>query len=249
MVQSIDRAIQIINVLVSDDNKSGWSISDLAEATSLPLGTLHRILQTLIKHALVIQDPESKQYKPGYKWVEMGLKMIDKIDFRKEARPVMERLAMEVEESIYLNMPQGLDAIVIEKIDSPLKLRISENLGIRIPINIGAPNKTILAHMKDQEIKQVLNQLNLSPEEQQGLWKQLSEIRMNHYAVSYGEITEGTACVAAPIIGHHGKVLAAISINLPSSRLHEQRLPILIEKVKEAAVEITNKLGVTSYGL
>jgi len=248
MVQSINRAMYIINVLVSDDNKSGWSISQLAETTSLPLSTLHRILHTLKQQGLVIQSTETKQYQLGYKWMEMGLRLLDKMDFRAVARPIMERLAAEVEESIYLNMPNGTDAIVIEKVDSPLKLRIAENLGILIPLNIGAPNKTILAFMKDKEIVQIMNQLNVLLEKRQRLWNQLNEIRQNRYAISHGEKTEGTACIAAPIIGINDQILAAISINMPSLRFNEARRPILIEKVKEAAMEISMKLGNTSYG-
>ena len=249
MVQSIDRAMQIINILISDDNKSSWSISELAETTFLPLSTLHRILHTLKKHELVIQSAENKQYQAGYKWMEIGLRLLDKVDFRTAARPVMERLAAEVEESIYLNMPKGTDAIVIEKVDSPLKLRIAENLGILIPLNIGAPNKTILAFMKDREIVQIMNQLDIPLEERQGLWDQLNEIRKNLYAISYGEKTEGTACVASPIIGINHQIIAAISINMPSLRFNEERQPILITKVKESAAEISMKLGNTSYGL
>lgn len=43
----------------------------------------------------------------------------------------------------------------------------------------------------------------------------------------------------APIIGYKNQVVAAISINLPVFRLSEERMPLLIEKVKEAAEEIS----------
>lgn len=243
MIQSIDRAMQIITVLISDDSKSDWAISELAERTMLPFSTLHRILHSLIQHGLVAQVPETKFYKLGYKWMEIGLRLMDKMDFRMVARPIMERLAVEVEESIFLNIPDESDGIVVEKIDSPLKLRIAENLGFRIPLNIGAPNKTILAHMKPKEVEQIMNRLQLTQQEIQLLLEQLVEIKRKKYAISYGEKTEGTACFAAPIIGYKNQVVAAISINLPVFRLSEERMPLLIEKVKEAAEEISIKIG------
>ncbi|UPM55493.1 IclR family transcriptional regulator [Gottfriedia acidiceleris] len=243
MVQSIDRAMLIIDILNSDESKSNWQITELAEKTSLSLGTLHRLLNALIQHGLVVQIPETKHYKLGYKWMELGLRQLDQMDFRLVARPVMERLAKHVEESIYLNIESGIDGIVIDKIDSPLKIRIAENLGIRIPLHIGAPNKTILAYMKENEIQQVLDQLNLSPNSISILKQQLVEIRQNGYAISQSEKTEDTAAIAAPITGYNNKVLAALSVNVPVFRFTQERIPFLIEEVKKAAEEISKKIG------
>ncbi|MES9684039.1 IclR family transcriptional regulator [Gottfriedia acidiceleris] len=243
MVQSIDRAMLIIDILNSDESKSNWQITELAEKTSLSLGTLHRLLNALIQHGLVVQIPETKHYKLGYKWMELGLRQLDKMDFRLVARPVMERLAHDLEESIYLNIESGIDGIVIDKIDSPLKIRIAENLGIRIPLHIGAPNKTILAYMKEYEIQQVLDQLNLSPNSISSLKQQLVEIRQNGYAISQSEKTEDTAAIAAPITGYNNKVLAALSVNVPGFRFTQERIPFLIDEVMKAAEEISKKIG------
>jgi len=243
MVQSIDRAMLIIDILNSDESKTNWQITELSEKTSLSLGTLHRLLNALIQHGLVVQIPETKHYKLGYKWMELGLRQLDKMDFRLVARPVMERLAHLLEESIYLNIESGIDGIVIDKIDSPLKIRIAENLGIRIPLHIGAPNKTILAYMKEYEIQQVLDQLNLSPDSISFLKQQLVQIRQNGYAISQSEKTEDTAAIAAPITGYNNKVLAALSVNVPGFRFTQERVPFLIDEVMKAAEEISKKIG------
>ncbi|MED0672250.1 IclR family transcriptional regulator [Aneurinibacillus aneurinilyticus] len=243
MVQSIDRAMMIIDILMSDDAKNGWQISELAEKTSLPLSTLHRLLSSLVQHGLVAQIPETKHYKAGYRWMEIGLRLLDNVDFRFVARSAMERLASEVEESIYLNITNGTEGIVIEKVDSPLKIRIAEDLGTRIPLHIGAPNKTILANMPEHEKKRIIGLLQLSSQEKQKLMNQLSEIRRSGYAISVGEKTEDTAAVAAPIIGYDNKVIAALSIGGPAFRFTSECIPGLIEKVKTAAAEISMKIG------
>lgn len=244
MVQSIDRAMSIISILVSEDGKPDWSISELSDATSLPLGTLHRILTSLISHGLVSQDPITKHYRVGYTWMEIGLRQLDKIDVRHAARTVMERLAYELEESIYLNIPKNTDGIPIEKVESPLKIRVLENLGDPIPLTIGAPNKTILANLSERERVRIVGQ-QIPAEQQEAFLQQLDDIRRNGYAVSFGERTEGTAAVGAPIIDRNQKVVAALSINAISFRVTEERLPMLIDKVKAAAEEISMKIGKT----
>ncbi|USG66842.1 IclR family transcriptional regulator [Brevibacillus ruminantium] len=244
MVQSIDRAMEIISVLVSDETKSDWSISELSQATNLPLSTIHRILGSLISHGLTSQDPVTKHYRIGYTWITIGMRMLDKIDFRFVARPVMERLAREVEESICLNIMGERDAILIEKVESPLKLRVAENLGDRIPLTVGAPNKAMLAFLPKVELERTIQQL-LPQEQRDDFYRQLADIRTNGYAISSGERTEGTTAIGVAILGRHQKVMGAISINAVSFRITEERLPMLIEKVKEAAEEISVLIGNT----
>lgn len=243
MVQSIDRAMSIIHILSSDRMKTEWSISELAELTNLPLSTLHRLLSSCIQHGLVLQNMNTKQYQLGYKWMEVGLWLLDSIDFRAVARPIMESLALEVEESIYLNIPSGTDGVTIEIVDSPLKVRIAENLGMRIPIHVGAPNKSMFAFMQASEVNQILDQINLPDPDRQELLGKLAEIRKQGYAISHGEKTEGTASVAAPILNYKDQVVAAVSINAPSFRFTKDRLPYLTERVKQTSEEISIKLG------
>lgn len=50
MVQSIDRAISIIKLLNSTNEKEYWAISDIADRTHLPVSTVHRLLNSLIEH-------------------------------------------------------------------------------------------------------------------------------------------------------------------------------------------------------
>ena len=159
MVQSIDRAISIIKLLNSTNEKEYWAISDIADGTHLPVSTVHRLLNSLMEHGLVTQITETKQYKIGPMWMEIGLRQLEKVDYRSVAREVMKRLASEVEESVYLNIPNGTHSIIIERIDSPLKIRVIDNLGEQIPLSIGAANKTMLANMKTNEMEHIVEYL------------------------------------------------------------------------------------------
>ncbi|EJL40519.1 IclR family transcriptional regulator [Brevibacillus agri] len=241
MVQSIERTMKIIRVLISDE-KPAWPISELADATGLPISTLHRFLDSMIQFGLVEQEPATKHYKPGYTWMEIGFILHEKLNLRAVARPFMEELANEVEESIFLNVPAGTDSMPIEKVESPLKIRIDENLGERIPLTIGAPSKMILAHAKAAEIAKVVS-AQLPEQRQQAFVEQLAAAKQSGYAISYGEKTEGTMAVAAPVFGYGNQLVAALSINAPIFRVPEERLPQLIEKVKEKATAISARIG------
>jgi DNA-binding IclR family transcriptional regulator len=240
MVQSIDRAMLIIHLLSSDERRD-WAISDLAEQADLPVSTMHRLLQSLMRHELVSQNPDTKQYRMGHKWMELGLRTLNTIDFRMVARPILESLAQEAEENVYINIVSGSGGIIIEKIESPLKIRVAEDLGFRIPLSIGAPNKVLLAYMSPKEQQEVLQQV--LPAQKDTLLLQLQEIREQGYAISMSECTENTASVAAPIWDFTNKVIASVSVGVPGFRFTEERVPQLIEKVKKAAEAISSQLG------
>ncbi|WP_289141019.1 IclR family transcriptional regulator [uncultured Brevibacillus sp.] len=243
MVQSIERTMKIIRVLISDE-KPAWPISELVDATGLPISTLHRFLESMIHYGLVEQEPVTKHYKAGYTWMEIGFLLHEKLNLRAVARPYMEELAVEVEESIFLNIPAGGDSIPIEKVESPLKIRIDENLGERIPLTIGAPSKMILAYWKTPEMMKIVS-AQLPTASHQTFIEQLAQARQNGYAISYAEKTEGTMAVAAPIIGYGNQLVGAISINAPSFRVPDERLSFFIEKVKQKAATISARIGGT----
>ncbi|MDG4658398.1 IclR family transcriptional regulator [Ectobacillus antri] len=236
MVQSINRAMQIVATLHSNPQKKEWPLSELAEQLALPASTIHRLLQSLLKHGLVAQNSVTKHYSIGYKWMEIGLQALDAIDFRNVARPVLESLAAEAEENVYVNIVSGSDGMIIEKIESPLKIRVAEDLGLRMPLWVGAPNKVLLAHMPVQEQKNILG-------EQRTLIEQLRVIREQGYAISVSEKTENTASVAAPVFDFTHRAIVAISVGVPGFRFTPERKPVLIELVKNAAKRISMLLG------
>ncbi|WP_026585317.1 IclR family transcriptional regulator [Bacillus sp. J33] len=245
MVQSIDRAMHIIHILTSDDDKNAWAISEIAEKTALPISTVHRLIGSLIKNGLVMQIPDTKLYKIGYTWMEIGLKLLENTDFRDVTRPIMEQLAQDVKETVYFNIPSGNYSIIMDRIDSPRSVRIIDSLGERIPLHIGAANKTILANMPEKQAEQIIHSLISSQKERDKFIKHLREVKRNGYAISYGEKTDGTASVAAPVIGFNHKVIGAINIEMLDYEITDEHLTFLTDKVKLAAQTISMKIGRT----
>lgn len=242
-MQTIDRAMQVIKVLNDSDIKRWYSITDLSKECKLPVSTMHRLLQSMIKHGLVQQDPDLKLYSMGNTWLEYGLKMYDTFDFVGLIRPEMEKLMHEVEESVYFSKPIGLEALLMERIDCPHNpIRIYDQLGIRIPMNIGAANKVMLANMSKDEALKIVNKL-VTEEDSESFLQLLETIRKQGYGESHGEKTKGTSSVAAPIFNHSNELIGALSIGYVNFNLSVERQRFLIEKVIQYGLRISVKLG------
>lgn len=241
-MQSISRAMTVAKVLAKHANEKGVSISDLSKQCNLPLSTMHRLLQAMIKQGLVEQDPRSKMYTLGVVWLEYGLQVYDTIDYMSKIRPELEWLSKEVEESVYLSKPLDTEALVVERIDSENNpIRIYDQLGLRIPMNIGAANKAMLAAMPLSKSEAILSKL-VQADKIPAFLKTLEQIKIQGYATSHSERTEGTSSVAVSIKDSFGQVIGAVSVGVVSFSLTEERIEFLANKVKETGKKISEKL-------
>ena len=240
-MQSLDRAMNIANILIEAEN--GLSITNLSKKCELPLSTLHRLLQAMIKQGMVQQDEQTKLYSTGTIWLEYGLKVYDTMDYISKLRPELERLMHETDESVYLSKPVGNEALVIERIDSQKNsIRIYDQLGVRIPMHIGAANKAMLAEMPTIQTHKILQQY-LPIEEILDMEKTLKKIKKSGFAISHGERTDNTSSVAVALVDRFGEVFGAVSIGMVSFNLSEERIHYLTEKTLEAANRISQLLG------
>jgi IclR family transcriptional regulator, KDG regulon repressor len=242
-MQTIDRAMQVAAVLAGNENKKWFSITELSKECDLPVSTLHRLLQSMKQHGLIQQDPDIKHYSLGNKWLEYGLQLYDTFDFVSLIRPEMEQLMNAVEESVYFSKPVGLESLIVERIDCLVNpIRINDQLGIRIPLNIGAANKAMLAHMPENDRVKIVEAL-LPAEERDTFLNVLNDTKRAGFGISHGERTPGTSSVAAPIFNQLNELIGAISIGYVNFNITEERQSFLIEKVKEYGQRISRRLG------
>ncbi|WP_223636666.1 IclR family transcriptional regulator [Planococcus sp. 4-30] len=242
-MQSIDRAMGVVKLLVSRSTEDGLSITELSVECGLPVSSMHRLLKAMAAHGMIQQDDKTKRYDLGNIWLEYGLHMYDTMDYISTIRPELVNLMDQTGESVYLSQPMGVEALITERIDNENHaIRVYDKLGSRIPMHIGAANKSMLAYMPNGEAKKIIN-VHISKEQQPTFYELLQQIKDQGYAISHSERTEGTSSVGAPILNRFGKVQGAISVGVVSYNLTDERLAFLIQHVTETSQRISAKLG------
>ncbi|TDQ40881.1 IclR family transcriptional regulator [Aureibacillus halotolerans] len=242
-MKSFDRAMHIVTMIAFDEQKSDWSISEISDQLHLPLSTTHRLLMSLQKHKLIEQQEETKKYSLGKRWVEIGLRMLDSMELKHAARPYMKKLAEESEESVFLSVRNHNHGILIDRIDGPLNVKVIERLGERRGLHYGAPNKAIFAFTEHGDRERILRDCFEAEEDRERMRDQLDVIVARGYSISFGEITKGTASVAAPILSYDSSVLGALGVELVGEVIEERRLDDLIKRVQEKAQAISALFG------
>src|SRR4030066_2183202 len=134
LVQTIERVSFILDIL--GQNPQGISIRDLSARVKLPKGTTHRLLSSLTYFGYVRQDPRTRNYFLGLKFVELGQILLQQLDLRKEAQPFLRDLAERTKETVHLVILDRNEVVYIDKLETdqnPSGLKMDSKKGLRQP--------------------------------------------------------------------------------------------------------------------
>src|SRR5262249_38905471 len=141
-------------------------------------------------------------------------------------------------------------------------VRFTAHLGGTFPLHTGSMGKLLLAFTDDAERAQLLDQLPLEAitrrtiTDRRTLELELADIRRVGFAVSRGGRAAGVAWLSAPVFGADGRILAALAIIGPESRLGDpvlarSRAPLLAaahDVTRQIAAQRRKWTGATAHG-
>lgn len=249
MSELLNKAFTLLKLLKPNDGCTEWGAAELARISGLNNATTHRILQSMKEHGFVDQNPHTKKFYLGATLMELGLLSKELFSSVYDlVRPEMESLAKETKEGIHFHiLKDKKEAILVERIESIHQLRVTEKLGLRLPLHVGAVRKVILAHLKQKEQEEYILNCNWesrtpnTTSRENELRANLKTIREQGYAISFGETTLGTVGIAVPIFDVNG-VIGSLAIVLPDVRVDEKVIPKYIEALFYRSQRINMKL-------
>lgn len=128
--QSIERAVLVLRELATR-GATGWSLRDLAEQCALDHGTVHRILQCLVRERMVQQRESDRRYVVGPLNFELGASVPRYGEFAETARTTVRRIAQAIPKVVVLAYLRSNDECVcIARAGSSSYTR--EGTGIRV---------------------------------------------------------------------------------------------------------------------
>lgn len=249
MVQSIERALDILEALASADD--GLSLTHLRERVDLPLGTLHRLLATLNERGYATQDAATRHYGPGPKLLEIAASALNHRQFslQRIARPFLQELTAVAGETSNLVIYQGDEAVYIEQVSGPQLVRMFTEVGQRVPLYCTGAGKAILlgmapaqldAYLANRQLARITAHTLTSAEQ---LRAEIERSRERGFAIDDEEREEGVRCAAAPVFDHIGNCVAAISVSGPTTRLSRQQVIEIGFHVRRIAAAASAQLG------
>jgi DNA-binding IclR family transcriptional regulator len=249
-VKSLVKALNILEVLAEEEPP--YTLTQLSRRLHLHVSTVHRLLVNLVRHGFVEEDTISGGYQLSFRVLRMGLRVLDRLDFRRAAQSLLRDLNQRSKETVHLAILQEARAISIEKFDSPQPVGLDARLGGVLPLHCTGAGKMLLAYQGDDLLHQIAQSPGLTrmtahtitglPQ----LRRELERIREQGYALDQEEAVDGLCCVAGPIFKHTGQIVAAFSVTGLATRLTPARIPEIAQMVRETSQHISYRLGYRS---
>jgi DNA-binding IclR family transcriptional regulator len=244
IIQSVGRAIEILECF---KDKKELGVSEISRMMNLNKSTAFGLITTLEAYKLLEKNEESNKYRLGIELFILGSKINS--DLKSLAESYLESLVDTFEETAHLVTRDGYMVIYLDKIESTHSMRICSRVGERLPIYCTGVGKAILANLPEDELKEVLDNINLEKMtpytiiDRKELLKHLQNVREKGFAEDLEEIEVGLKCVAAPIFDHTDKAIAAISVAGPAVRMTDETRAKIAATLVGYTKEISEKLG------
>lgn len=236
------KALNILDCLAAD---APCAVAHICERTGVTKPAAYRILKTLDMAGYVVRDEGRREYSLGPVLWDISRTARNSNDLVRIARPVLERLNSELEETINLGVVSHGQVVYLDTIESSQRLRSTVQLSLRDNVHSTALGKAVLAASPVEVAEARLKELNLkamTPKTVTALGqllRQCGEIRERGYAIDDEENEVGSRCVAAAILDNADRPLAAISVSAPTARMQGSTLDHVGRQVVAAAHEIS----------
>jgi len=243
---SLDKSLQVIDLL--SKHPGGLRLFELSSMLDFPKSTVHHILYTLLPYDYVAKDPETRKYSLGFKFLEIGRRILDNIDIRRIARRYLRELHDECKETVHLAILREGKVIYIDKIDTTAGLSLATYIGFATDPHAAAGGKVLLSELSNPEIAniyqdrplQIYGKNTITNLDQ--LLEALETVRGQGYAIDDEEYYEGVRCIAAPIRAG-GEIVAALSITgsiftMTMERIRGELRELVMRKAREISSEL-----------
>jgi len=245
-VRSVRRAIRILETFREGPS---LTVTDLSHVLKLPKSSVYELVCTLAAAGLLKKEDSSGRYHLGLRLVELARAANNDLEVRQVARPLIEKLRGEFNETVQLTVLEGEEILYVDGCESSRQLRTFFQSGDRAPLHCTALGKAILANLPAGEKERYLRRRGLKAftpstlTDPQALRRELDRTAARGYSIDNMEHEEDVRCVGAPIRDREGRAFAAISVSGPAHRLGPGRDAEIARRVMAAAEEISRQLG------
>lgn len=232
----------VLDVLEVLDRQGPTTLAQLARETGTAKSTLHRVCSMMSDRGWVARDPRSGciELGPRVAWLARAAPVSPlTAGFHGVAR----RLVARHNETTCLTVLDGRDSVFIAKEETTHAVRLVTAVGSRLPAFAAASGRVMLADRPEDEVAALYAGAELvtpTGRPLKGLGELtaiLREARRRGYAENIDETALGLHCLAVPV-GPRGRVVAAITLCVPSGRMSGARKRELLPDLMRAARDI-----------
>lgn len=216
-VNAVSRALALMDAF--QVGESALTLAEMSRRCGIHKSTALRLARTLALSQYMVQMDDGRwRLGPASGW--LGARYQAGFDVNNAIDPTLHRLVRETGESASFYVREGDVRSCVARVEGPQSVRHNVRIGERLPLNLGAPGRVILAFSgTDGALYDAIR-------------------RCGHH-ISVGEREAEVSSVAAPVFGHRWRLLGSMCVSGPSSRLTQPTLEALAQRVMQAANQLS----------
>ena len=247
LAPAVTRAGAILDLLAENAGHAAGP-SELARRLGLPKSSIANICNALADMGLVRRVGTG--FALGRKLAELGGAYLASVDLVQEFYEAAQLLPVGSEETVQLAVLDGLEMTYLARHDGRQPVRLTSQIGRRLPATVTATGKAALASLPDDDLDGRLAGAGPLPTltansigTVEALRADLAAVRERGYSMDDEETVEGVVCFGVMIPGRRpGEGPYAASITLLKARATEERIPLLIDDLHRLADHLSDPL-------
>ena len=239
-IHSVENALDLLEALCEESDD--FRISHLSEKLGMNKTSVFRLLATFENRGYVEREESSGKYRLGLSIYEISQKFLSRMRILRKARPVMEQLVRQCNETAYLVVRRKDEALFLDMVDNAQKVKIVSMVGRRFPLSATAAGKVFLAF--NGSATNGREEHADTPGPALAGTEDLAAIRKNGVCIDYHGVGEGITCTAAPLFNGNGELAGVLALLGPDFRMPTEKIEKhLLPPLREAGEIISSKLG------
>jgi len=246
-IDAVARGLEILALFTTE--RPSMNLTEIVSATQLTKSTAFRMVSTLELLGYLERDPETRQYHPGLKVLQLGFTALNSLDVAQIGQPYLKSLSDACGETTNMAIREGAEIVYVARNATRQIIGVNVQRGSRSPAYCTSMGKAQLIDLSQKELVDLLGEgpyPKMTPNTimyLKDMVLELEKIRQQGYAINDEELAIGLRSVAAPIRGSMGKIVAAINISVPGSRIsrhemEEQLAPMVMDTARLISLSV-----------
>ncbi|QBG37546.1 IclR family transcriptional regulator domain-containing protein [Litorilituus sediminis] len=237
IVQSLVKGLKVIQAF--NQQRSMMTLSEVASVTGYTRAATRRFLLTLVNEGYARQ--EGKQFALTAKILDLGFSYLSTVDIWHHAKPIMESLVEQLNESCSAAVLDGQDVVYVARVATTKRIMsITLNVGTRLPAISTSMGRMLLASLSETALDEFLNKCDLVKHTQYTLVDKvelkadIAKVREQGYSMVEQEFELGLTSISVPVHNSEGEVIAALNVSTHMSQTaRKQILEVILPALKQ----------------
>jgi IclR family pca regulon transcriptional regulator len=250
--QSMEKGLAVLHAFGGE--RRALNLGEIAAAAGITKSSAQRFTSTLQQLGYLQRDLHSKRWVLSPRVLTIGHAYLAGHTLIEAATSHLLQLNVATGESVSLSEPDDTAMVYIARFPGHQPFLIHMPIGRSLPMFCTAAGRAFLSRLPAEEAADILERSKLRPltattvTDKARIMELLREARELGFARANQECYRGDLTIGAPIIGPHGRPVAAINISGPTSRwtmeaLIERWAALLMETARAASSGMADRVA------